>query len=560
VTDQIDAALMMRHLEEFSRWTKLSGSSDEAQSLAYVERQMAGYGYTTRLLHHPAYISLPGPARVVADNAKLRAITHSMSLPSPARGVTGPLIYLGKGADADFAAQDVRNAIVLVEGMATPPIAQRASRAGAIGQLHISPHEHLHEMCISPVWGSPSARTMDDMPRTVALTIDANDGAALREKLARGEHPAIFLHAEVDTAWRPTPILVADMSAPDADAETPFILFSGHQDTWYQGVMDNGAANATMIEVARLSAQRRENWRRNLRFCFWSGHSHGRYSGSSWYADTHWQELEQLCAAHVNVDSTGGIGAKDLHEAPAATEFAALANAVLTSEAGQPFSGRRLSRNSDQSFWGIGIPSIFNLLSSQPDDGLGLRNPLGWWWHTPEDLIDKIDPQILTRDTQIYRHLIDRLLTDAVLPIDISAQIADLSLTLSKIPSTDSGMVGLRELKSEVAGLQAAYAALKDKTQKFSSLPATVLDRLFMRLSRALVPMDYTAGDRFSHDPALPQAKWPVLDPLRKFAAVSEETSDFHPLQIEARRAANRVRNAVATATREIQSFIANNV
>ena len=38
-------------------------------------------------------------------------------------------------------------------------------------------------------------------------------------------------------------------------------------------------------------------------------------------------------------------------------------------------------------------------------------------------------------------------------------------------------------------------------------------------VSRAMVPMDYTTGDRFVHDPALPQMQYPVLDPLRQLAA-----------------------------------------
>ena len=35
--------------------------------------------------------------------------------------------------------------------------------------------------------------------------------------------------------------------------------------------------------------------------------SAARYSGSAWYADEHWRELERRCAAHVNVDLTGGM-------------------------------------------------------------------------------------------------------------------------------------------------------------------------------------------------------------------------------------------------------------
>ena len=31
--------------------------------------------------------------------------------------------------------------------------------AGAIGQIHTSPHEHVHEMCVSPVRGRPAQAT-----------------------------------------------------------------------------------------------------------------------------------------------------------------------------------------------------------------------------------------------------------------------------------------------------------------------------------------------------------------------------------------------------------------
>jgi len=551
----VDPALMMRHLTALARWTKLSGTAEEAESLRYVERQMASYGYATRIIHHPAYISLPGRARVVADGRELRAITHSMSQSSPPSGTTGPLVYVGKGTEGDFAGRDLRGAIVLVEGMATPQVALRASQAGAAGQLHVSPHEHLHEMCISPVWGSPDTRTMAMMPTTVALTVSAADGGALRDALARGERPEVVLHAEVDTGWRQTPILVADMAAPGATEDTPFVLFSGHHDTWYKGVMDNGAANVTMMEVARVAAEQQRHWRRSLRFCFWSGHSHGRYSSSVWYVDAHWQELARRCAVHVNVDSTGGMGATNRAEAAAATEFAALANDVLTAEAGQPFSGHRLGRNADQSFWGVGIPSIFGVLSSQPEDDLGLRNSLGWWWHTPDDLLDKIDPALLDRDTRIYRRLILRLLTEPVLPLDPAGQVEDLHTTLREIGLSNDHGLPLCETLAEIADLHEACATFAEGRAGLAGERAAAADHMLMRVGRALVPMDYTSGNRFAHDPALPQTKWPALDPLRRFAAARRDAADWYPLQIEARRALNAVRHAVGEARREFALF-----
>ncbi len=144
-----------------------------------------------------------------------RCLHHAFVLARSRRdGVTGRLVHVGAGTDADFAGRDVRGCIVLVDGIATPPVSLRASRAGAIGQLHISPHEHLHEMCISPVWGNPSAETVGELPSTVVCSVLLSDGATLRERLARGEQPSVMLQAEVDTGWRKTPILVADMATP----------------------------------------------------------------------------------------------------------------------------------------------------------------------------------------------------------------------------------------------------------------------------------------------------------------------------------------------------------
>ena len=345
----VDGAALMRHMREFARWTKLSGTPEEMHSLRYAQGQLDGFGFRTAVLLHDAYISLPGRSRVEIDEQEKRSITHSFSRPSPGGGLTELVVDVGGGSEADFAGKDVRGRIVLAEGIASPAVARLASRAGAAGQLHISPHQHIHEMCVSPVWGSPSPGTVPALPATVVNTIAQADGLALRERLARGEHPRVTLHAEVDTGWRKTPILVADLGPSKTVADVPFVLFSGHHDTWYFGVMDNGGANATMLEVARLCGSRREQMKRGLRLCFWSGHSHGRYSGSAWYADEFWEVLDRRCVAHVNVDSTGGIGATVLSNAAAMTEQAPLAAEAMRAQAGTEYVGRPMDRSSDQS-------------------------------------------------------------------------------------------------------------------------------------------------------------------------------------------------------------------
>jgi hypothetical protein len=533
--DAVDGSVLMGHMGEFARWVKLSGTPDELTSLHYVQRRLDEFGYRTELLHHDAYISLPARARVDVDNQALTSITHSFSRSSPAEGVTGRLVYVGDGAAADFAGHDVRGAIVLTEGIASPAQAANATRGGAVGQIQISPHEHLHEMCVSPVWGSPSAETLAQLPSTVVCTVSNADGSGLRDRMARGENPRVTLHAAVDSGWRQTPILVAELDGPDVDG--PFVLYSGHHDTWYYGVMDNGGANATMLEVARLMAPQRDKWRRGLRLCFWSGHSHGRYSGSTWYADQHWEELERRCAVHVNVDSTGGVGAVVLEHAASAPELLALAGEAIGEQAGATYVGKRMSRSSDQSFWGIGIPAMFGALSEQPPAPVKMRNALGWWWHTPHDTLDKIDEANLVRDTKVYVHTLWRLLSDPVLPLDFETHAGVLLEELGTIRASLNGRFAMDGLVAAAEALRHAAAAGGQD------------DAALMRASRALAPVYYTSGDRFAHDPALPLPAWPVLQPLRDLAKSERGSDTAHALTVSATRARNRMLHALNEAT-----------
>ncbi len=548
--DDVRGRELMRHVGEFAKRIKLSGSKEELESFHYLRAQLDGLGYRTRLISHDAYISLPGASRVTIGNQALRSITHSFSLTSPDAGTRGALVDLGEGRARDFAAQDLRGRIVLVDGIASPAVAARAAEAGATGQLHVSPHEHLHEMCISPVWGSPSAETRDALPQTVTCTISEADGAAIRERLRAGELVEAVLHAEVDTGWRKTPILEASLDPDGAAVDAPFVLFSGHHDTWYYGVMDNGSANATMLESARALAADRAAWRRGLRLCFWSGHSHGRYSGSTWYVDHHWDELERRCAVHVNVDSTGGTGATVLTDSAVSSQLAGLAATVIRDETGQEHAGTRNSRSSDASFWGVGVPSMFGSLSMQPKGPVKMRNALGWWWHTPEDLIDKIDEDFLVRDTRIFVRTLHRLLTDRVLPLDHGAAVDELLDELRNLaPLTEDG--------APLAASIAAAETLRGGLRRLAGIAdAARVDQALIGISRALVPLDYTIGDRFSHDPALPQPAWPALRKLRDYAEAEPDTDEWRFRAVSAVRSANRLLHALRQANAALDAAL----
>jgi N-acetylated-alpha-linked acidic dipeptidase len=559
----VSGPVMMRHMDVFARWTKHAGTPEERESLRYIQQEMNGYGFRTTWLDHDAYISLPGKAKVEAAGRELRCITHSFSRSSPPGGVRGTLVPVGGGGEADFAAVDVRGRIVLVDGIASPAVSLRASRAGAVGQVHVSPHEHLHEMCISNVWGSPTDEQVGNLPSTVVVTISAEDGAALR----RAGNQEITLHAEVDTGWRMTPILIADMDGPAGGHEEPFVLYSGHHDTWYYGVMDNGGANATMMEVARLCATQRAEWRRGLRVAFWSGHSQGRYSGSTWYADAHWEELDRRCVAHVNVDSTGGQNNTVVADTGTASELAALAREAVRVQAGQEMSGRRMSRAGDESFWGIGVPAMFGNMGEQPATGAAnasaavfgtgarLGHGTGWWWHTPDDLLDKIDAAILVRDTRIYLHAVWRLVADEVLPLDWEDHAEYL---LKELASIGQALATAPEHGFDLSGLVSRAEALRDNAARLKRCPgpSARINAALVAVARALVPVDYSTGDRFGQDPALPQQAYPPLQPLRKLATLPAGSDEAKFLTVRMMRARNRVAAALAQANAAIEACL----
>ena len=567
---EISTSLMFSHLAEFAKRVKLSGTAEELESFRYLQAMLDGYGYVTSLIQHDAYISLPGRALVEVAGETPRCITHSFSRSSPDRGLTTLVVYVGQGTDQDFAAADVKGRVVLVEGLATPAASLRASRAGALGQIHISPHEHLHEMCISPVWGSPDSDTVHLLPSTVVLTIGRSAGERIKALIADGKPVEATINAEINTGWRATPLLVAELP-PQGQTEGPFVLFSGHHDTWHYGVMDNGGANAVMLEVARIVAGRRTEWRRGLRLCFWSGHSHGRYSGSAWYADHRWQELERRCAVHVYVDSAGAKGNTVLADMPVCAELKTFAREVILEQGQQELTGLRMSRAGDQSFWGIGVPSLFMTVGEQPLGsgenilgsifaGSGRKGAgFGWWWHTPDDTLDKMDESLLGRDTRIYLHAIWGLLTSPILPLDYEAYAASLAAELGSLRDGVEPVLDLRGVIARVEHLAAGARALKEQAAGSDALDNELANAALMKLSRCLVPLDYTSGDRFGHDPALPQTAFPVLDPLRMLVGMREGSEGARFAAVGAVRARNMIRSAIEEAIQIVEGALGPN-
>jgi hypothetical protein len=549
--DAVSENQLLRHNRALVQWTRLSGTAEERAAAAYAEEQLKGFGYATRILTHDAYISLPGAAtlRVTHPQAQeISCITHSMGVSTTAQGITRDLIYAGGGSPEDYNRVGASGKIALVDGRATPQHAVHATRAGVRGLICIS-GRYAHEMCCSPVWGNPSQSTVAALPRVPLLSVATADGEALRD-LCRAGRVEVHLTAAVESKWTKTPIVLADLAPGHPNAEMhAFVLFSGHLDSWYVGAMDNGSANAAMLEVARLLALHRQHLRRGLRIAMWSGHSHGRYSSSAWYADNHWFDLADHCLVHVNIDSVGAIGADEFatNSMPQTLGVAASAVQQVT---GAQLTGKRVGRNSDQSFLGIGIPSILGSVSRQADGSLG------WWWHTAHDTLDKIDPAHLVRDTKIFVLVLERFLTDPVLPLDYAAGAADLKRSLEDLAKAIGPAGDISPAIAAASNLEERCARLHQAGIGATPARSKVINTCLQAIGRILIPATYTSAGLYAHDPALETEFLPALQPARRLAGIPPDSDAAKLLAVDLVRNRNAMVGALRQACTRVDACL----
>jgi hypothetical protein len=554
--DEVSIDRVMEVTGRLASWVRLSGSPAELEAFEYLREVLEGAGLPTELIFHDAYISLPGRASVVCGGDSYPAITHSFSAATPRDGVEAPVEDLGRSASPGPGSTEGK--IALQDGLAMAGQVRITETAGAAGQIYVN-GDLTYEMIVSSVWGSPGERERDLYPRTPIVSVTGEVGHRLRERLAAGDRHVRLL-AEVATGWRKTPLLVADVRSARSE---DFVLFSGHLDSWHFGAMDNAGANATMVEAGRIFAAVRERLQRGLRLAFWSGHSHGRYSGSAWYADNMWRQLREHCVAHVNIDSVGGKGATVLTEAIAMASTRELGAEAIRELSAQEFEGSRVGRAGDQSFVGLGVPSLWMGLSEQPPSdhvtarafagavGSPRSGGLGWWWHTTEDTVDKLDPEFLLRDARIYVQALGRLLLEPLLPLDLVAEAGESRAVVCELAELSAGRVDLSSLCGLADEAVAAAQRLQNwRDERRESLPpeaaAAIFNQGAKELLRGLIGPSYSASGPFQQDLAGAVPPLPQLQPLRRLAAADPSSDEARVLRVDLVRARNRVEDALA--------------
>jgi hypothetical protein len=367
----------------------------------------------------------------------------------------------------------------------------------------------------------------------------------------------------VDTGWYRSKL--PEVRIPGWLEPGRFVLVGGHYCAWHEGITDNATGDACVLEMAKLLWKERAALDRSVRLCWWPGHSHGRYSGSTWYADTFFDDLADGGIAYYNIDSPGVKGATTYYSRHTCAELETYCRSVIASVTGQADAPVfRPMRAADQSFLASGMPS-FSAYPFLPEGHPDRRPWTGgsanaWWWHTEHDTLDKADVSILATDVKVGLAAVWGLATAAVLPLDYRATVREMV-----------DVIGGLRAKTDAVDFEPLLAharTLADALERFEARRASLdaagggaagWNETAMRLGRILNPVMYSRGGRFHHDPA----EWsPLMRATKRFTlpglnrAEALEQLKGRPearfLTAQIVREVNRTRAALREATREI--------
>lgn len=562
--EAIDADRMMRDVEYLSTLKRHAGTEDEAAAFRYIADQCRAAGIEdVREYAFDAYLSFPIRGTLTIDGlGPMKAKTRAFAVSTDGREISGEVVFVPtKGGTALFSGDgshdyddvDVRGKIVISD-RGRPDTILAAGRAGALCHIHYwaSDEDAIHEQITTTIWGTPTPESIGRLPTIPSLGVTRNDGLRIVEEAKGGGVRGTF-STVVQTEWRRVPIAVAHIPGAHSD---DFAFANGHVDSWYYGTTDNATGNAACLELARAAWQARGELARGVRVAWWTGHSQGRYAGSAWYADTFWEDLHEHAVINLNIDSPGAKGATRYDLVTMGAETERFGTAVIRELTGQHAEAERPTRAGDQSFWGPGVPSLYMLLSHLPKEQWAAVGGCGmnWWWHTEADTVGTADRDVLALDTRIHAATLARFCGGPVLPFTLADAAREIDDLLAAYQEQAAGRFDLAPARARAAEVIRAAEELDARARALAEANAAPDDPEARRVvaaqkavTRALVPLRYTAGNRFDHDPAMPAPALQLLRDLPLLATLPPESSEARFLAT----ALVRKRNAVCAALRE---------
>ncbi len=395
-----------------------TGSPAEKKAAEWLAARMKRTGLKTTIDPYPMrrWVLKDWSVEIVSIGGKAtrQPITTHPMWSTKAGSVEAELVDIGLGTPLDFALKDVKGKIVVVTGKAILNVFATsnafgtytaAAKAGAVGMLVDS---DAPGNVVRPFSYHENALDKNPIP---AFVVGSNDFVKLRSAARKGARVRWSLDAKHVSGT--TRDVVAKL--PGSGAATGTIMVCAHFDTWFDGALDNATGVAGMIGLAEhFAALPRAQRPKDMIFIGVTGHDTGYpHGGMKNWVEKHPADLRKL-DVFVNLDHLAAHGSEHVHlgglnvviDRPLDEERALFTSAhPALLRAWLPALLRHrlllsaplptlpiLTANSDLE--GImaenGVPAV-NLTMATP------------CYHTPEDTIDKIPAEQLSRSVSAHR-------------------------------------------------------------------------------------------------------------------------------------------------------------
>ena len=538
IPNKLDVQRIMTDLQYIGTLQRYSGSTDGEKAVDFIVERMRSLGVSVERMRYEIYRSLPISATVDVDGEiQLKQYNATPYVYSgKAKNLRAQVVF-DEGSErgntcihgSDSRYENFKEKIVLTYDN-TFEFARKAHKFGAVGVLSIWRADVPHHGTLGGIWGTPEIEDIENYyPYIPFVELIKTDGEELKALLTRGK---VFctLDVKMDDS-------IVESSMPIATIKgksDKYVLVSGHYDSWYEGATDNGVANASMIELARVLQEHKSELQRTVVLAWWSGHSDGRYSGSTWYYDKYWKDLFENCVAHINMDICGCKG----------SDLVGLNTSMLEGEEfdlkflsefnqSEPMKPIPMARFADQTFWGANVPfAIMPKFTRKVDSGEAIFD----WWHTKQDTLDKVDPDVALRDIRVISKLAAFFATINPLPADLSGFINLMEARLKAIENALCADFDISPLYPYISRMRSAVISLEKAMKNHSHT-----DDIIIKVGGEMTRLMYTYSSRYHHDHAVEQQLFPKLSIAMGKNADNMKADHYLALKTTFARQRNRI-------------------
>jgi hypothetical protein len=551
---------VQKHIKYLTTFFRRAGTEDELKAAKYIKDRLDEYGIEGEILEIDAYISQPGNAEleILSPVQKsLPCLPRTFIPPTPPDGLEAELIAIsGNGLEEDYRGVDARGKIVLLPA---PPY--RSGRAdsvliaqekGAVAQIQVTPGERSISLGqVRFTWGNPTPDTMDKISKIPVITICNEDGKYLAELIKKGR-VVVRLNAN---AWRGYKKIRVPMGTLRGMEEPEkYVILGGHYCSWFAGVTDNSAGNSLALEIARIFSKNRKHLNRSVKFLWWSGHEQGTYAGSTWYVDNFWEDIRDNAVAYLVNDGLGRKGSSG-YQPKNTEEIRTFHEMVIKDVLGLEVKSMRVTKGGDQSFWGMGLPSLTG------EQDLSADVNAIWYSHTAEDTMDKLDMDLLSPFFKVTAVSILRLCNSLVLPFEFVTVAEIFKKGLKDLQKGFQSVLDLNSVMTQVEAFGKKAETLDKKIEKnllaYGKKANTAVNQgkfkeiniCLMQLSRILIPVLSSKAGKYGQDPWGTKFKpIPPLHQLEKLSSMDADSEEYKALCTSLLRERNKLSDALSLA------------